>query len=131
MTDPMERLRAEIARAPFHDFLRVEAVSADEAVRVLLPFRPEFRRARDVEDYHGGILAALIDLTAHAAIAVRTGDMAPTIDLRIDYLRPTPGVALQAEGHVLRLGRSIARADVLVAAEGRTVAVGRGTFQVR
>lgn len=130
----MERLKREIARAPLHDFLRVQAdsVAADGTVAVQLPFRPEFRRARDVDDYHGGILAALIDLTAHAAVAVQSGDMVPTIDLRVDYLRGAPGVTLRAVGRVLRLGRSVARADVEVwAGEGRLVAAGRGTFQIR
>ncbi len=131
----MARLRAEIARAPLHDFLRVEAVAVDAAsgaVTVRLPFRPEFRRAHDVDDYHGGILAALVDLTAHAAVAVRSGRMAPTIDLRLDYLRAAPGVTLRAEGRLLRLGASVARADVEVwAGEDRMVAAGRGTFQVR
>jgi uncharacterized protein (TIGR00369 family) len=134
--DPLlERLRTEMARAPFHAFLRPEAAAVEAesgAVIVRLPFRPEFRRAYDVDDYHGGILAALIDLTAHAAVAVRTGGVAPTIDLRIDYLRAAPGVALRAVGKVLRLGRSVARADVEVwAGEDRLVAVGRGTFQAR
>lgn len=132
--DRLDRLRAEMARAPFHAFLKPEATAVDAetgAVTVLLPFRPEFRRAYDVDDYHGGILAALIDLTAHAAVAVQSGDMAPTIDLRVDYLRPVPGVTLMAKGRVLRLGRSIARADVEVFAAEKLVAAGRGTFQVR
>ena len=30
----------------------------------------------------------LIDLAGHAAVAVKIGRMAPTIDLRIDYMRP-------------------------------------------
>lgn len=77
-------------------------------------------------------MAALIDLTAHAAVAVQTGAVAPTIDLRVDYLRASPGVALRAVGRVLRLGASIARADVEVwAGPERLVAVGRGTFQVQ
>jgi len=97
-----------------------------------MPFRPEFRRARDGDGYHGGILAALIDLTAHAAVAVQTGRVAPTIDLRVDYLRSAPGVTLRAVGRVLRLGGSVARADVEVwAGPERLVAVGRGTFQVQ
>lgn len=131
----MDRLRVEIARAPLHDFLRVEAVAVEDGtgvVTVRLPFRPEFRRAHDVDDYHGGIIAALIDLTAHAAVAVQTGGMAPTIDLRIDYLRAAPGVTLLSKGRVLRLDASIARADVEVwAGMDRLCAAGRGTFQIR
>ncbi len=117
-----------------HDFLRVEAegVAEDGAVAVRMPFRPEFRRARDGDGYHGGILAALIDLTAHAAVAVQTGEVAPTVDLRVDYLRAAPGVTLRAVGRVLRLGGTLARADVEVwAGPEWLVATGRGTFQVQ
>lgn len=123
-----------MTRAPLHAFLQVEAVSVDAAgtVTVEMPFRPEFRRAQEMDDYHGGILAALVDLTAHAAVAVQTGSMAPMIDLRIDYLRSAPGTTLRAVGRLLRLGGSVARADVEVwAGADRLVAARRGTFQVR
>lgn len=123
-----------MARAPLHAFLAVEAVSVDAAgtVVVEMPFRPEFRRAQDGDDYHGGVLAALVDLVAHAAVAVQTGTVSPTVDLRIDFLRSAPGTTLRAVGRLLRLGGSIARADVEVwAGPDRLVAAGRGTFQVR
>jgi uncharacterized protein (TIGR00369 family) len=130
--DHLQRLRHELQHPPFHGFLRPEPVSVDPAagvVMIRLPYRPEFRRAADAPDYHGGVLAALIDLAAHAAIAVQAGRMVPTIDLRIDYLRPAPGVDLTATAKVLRLGRSIGRADVEVVGESPSLlAVGRGTF---
>ena len=130
--DHLQRLRHELRHPPFHGFLRPEPVSVDEAAGVVvirLPFRPEFRRADDVSDYHGGVIAALIDLAAHAAIAVQIGRMAPTVDLRIDYLRAAPGVDLTATSKVLRLGKTIGRADVEISAEGTSLlAVGRGTF---
>ena len=130
--DHLQRLRHELRHPPFHGFLRPEPVSVDAAagiVVVRLPFRPEFRRAENASDYHGGVVAALIDLAAHAAIAVQIGRMVPTIDLRIDYLRAAPGVDLTATAKVLRLGKSIGRADVEISAEGMPLlAVGRGTF---
>ncbi|HEX8868521.1 MAG TPA: PaaI family thioesterase [Lentzea sp.] len=126
----VERLEAELNRCPYHDFLRPQAVAADAAgVVVRLPLRPEFGAARDSDLVHGGVLAALIDITAHAAVAVEVGRMVPTIDLRIDYLKAARGSALVARGFVLRAGRSIARADVEVRDEaGVVVAGGRGTF---
>jgi uncharacterized protein (TIGR00369 family) len=126
----LDRLDVELARCPYHEFLGPQAVSADEGgVVVRLPYRPEFRLAEDSELVHGGVLAALVDITAHAAVALAVGRVSPTIDLRIDYLRPARGPALLAEGTVLRAGRSIARADVVVRDEdGVVVVVGRGTF---
>jgi uncharacterized protein (TIGR00369 family) len=130
--DHLRRLRHELEHPPFHQFLRPQAVSVDAVagiVIITLPFRPEFRRADDVSDYHGGIIASLIDLAAHAAIAVQIGRMAPTIDLRIDYLRAAPGVDLVATAKVLRLGKSIGRADVEISCPGMPlIAVGRGAF---
>jgi uncharacterized protein (TIGR00369 family) len=127
----LAQLAIEMARAPYHAVLDPRPVSADPEkgeVVVGMKAKPEFRRAADCEDWHGGVIAALVDLTAHAAVAVRTGRVAPTIDLRIDFLRAAAG-DLVASGRLLRAGRSIARSDVEVRdAAGRLVAVGRGTF---
>ncbi|MEU5519443.1 PaaI family thioesterase [Streptomyces sp. NPDC047860] len=128
----LDRLETELARCPYHDFLLPQAVAADAdegTVVVRLPYRPEFRLARDSDFFHGGVLASLVDITAHAAVAVRTGRVSPTVDLRIDYLRAAAGGPLTARGKVLRAGRSVARADVEVLdASGALVAAGRGTF---
>src|SRR5580693_8721335 len=85
----LARLAREMAEPPFHDVLKPQPVSvdADGTVVVRLPFRPEFCRGRESPFYHGGVLASLADITAHAAIAIHVGRMVPTIDLRIDYLR--------------------------------------------
>ena len=128
---PLEQLKVEMARAPYYAFLQPEPVGVnDEAgeVSVLFRAKPEFRRAHDSDDWHGGVIAAMIDITAHAAVAVRLGDMAPTIDLRVDYLAPAQGDML-AKGKLLRLGRSIGRADVEITdPRGKLVAVGRAVF---
>src|SRR4051794_8767713 len=115
----LDRLVEQLALPPFHDFLQPEAISADPSTGVVvvrLPFRPEFRRSQQGSHYHGGILASLIDLTGHAAVAVRIGRMVPTVDLRVDYLRAAPGTELVASGRVVRAGRTIAVADVEVRA---------------
>lgn len=128
----LQRLRHELEHPPFHAFLAPQAVSVDGAtstVVIRLPYKPEFRRAGDSGDIHGGVLAALIDMAAHAAVSVEIGRMAPTIDLRIDYLRPAPGVDLYAKARTLRVGRMIGRADVEISAgDDVLLAVGRGTF---
>jgi uncharacterized protein (TIGR00369 family) len=130
--DHLVWLRGNVARPPFHAFLRPEPVAVDMAagtVTIRLPYRPEFRRTPDEDGYHGGILASLIDLAGHAVIAVRVGHMVPTIDLRIDYLRAAPGTDLMAHAKVLRAGRSLATADIeIVDLDGRLIAVGRGIY---
>jgi uncharacterized protein (TIGR00369 family) len=130
----LARLAQEMAEPPFHDVLKPQPVSvdADGTVVVRLAFRPEFCRGRESPFYHGGVLASLADIAAHAAIAVHVGRMVPTIDLRIDYLRAAPAGDLLATGRILIVGRSIGRADVEIAAtDGKVLAVARGAFSTR
>jgi uncharacterized protein (TIGR00369 family) len=128
----MARLRTEMERPPYHAVLRPQPVAVDAesgTVTIRLPYREEFRRAPDAPGYHGGVIAALIDLAGHAAVAVTVGRMVPTIDLRIDFLRVPAGGDLTARGKLLRAGRSIARADVEILDDtNNVVAVGRGTY---
>jgi uncharacterized protein (TIGR00369 family) len=128
----LAKLRAEMARPPFHQVLSPQAVHADPATGVVvirLPYQSHLSRAPDEASYHGGVIAALIDLAGHAAVAVSIGRMAPTIDLRIDYLRPADNSDLTATATLIKAGRSVARADIEIKdAQGRLIAIGRGSF---
>jgi uncharacterized protein (TIGR00369 family) len=128
----LARLREEMEGPPFHHVLRPEAIDVDPengTVTIRLAFRDELARARGDRAFHGGVVASLIDLAGHAAVAVKIGRMAPTIDLRIDYLRPADGDALMAHAKLLKAGRTVARVDIeILDTQGRTVALGRGTF---
>jgi uncharacterized protein (TIGR00369 family) len=129
----LKRLQHELDHPPFHALFSPQVVSADPDTGVVvmrLPYQPSFRRSPDSDVIHGGVIAAVIDMAAHAAVAVQIGHMAPTIDLRIDYLRPAPGVDLIITAKTLRVGRSIGRADVEINTGPNTpiVAVGRGSF---
>ena len=56
----------------------------------------------------------------------------PTIDLRVDYLRPAVDTGLSATGRVVRAGRSIGLCDVVVRDDaGREIATGRCVFSTR
>jgi uncharacterized protein (TIGR00369 family) len=130
--DLMARLEAEMGRPPFHAILLPFAKSIDRTtgeICIGLAYRPEFSLSPDRDGYHGGVLAALVDIAGHAAVAVQLGRPAPTIDIRIDFIKPAPPTELTATSRVLRLGRSLARADIEVrAADGSLVVVGRGAF---
>jgi uncharacterized protein (TIGR00369 family) len=130
--DALARLREEIEGPPFHQLLRPEAVDADAekgTVTIKLSYRPDLARAKGDKALHGGVIASLIDLAGHAAAALKVGRTTPTVDLRIDYLRPASGDALFAYAKLLKAGRTVARVDIDVRdMENRTVALGRGTF---
>lgn len=130
----MAAVRREAARCPFHAFLGIEVVEADDGIPALrLPFKQELGLAHDDRPaFHGGVLASLCDIAAHAAVAARAGGVTPTIDLRVDYLQPAHGEYVLAQATILRAGRTIARADVNITnPAGEVVATGRGTFSTR
>lgn len=130
--DALEHLRHELEHPPFHALLKPQAVAADAAsgqVIIRLPFSPTLLGAAGADFVHGGVIAMLIDMAAHAAVAIRIRRMAPTVDLRIDYLSPAAAADLTATARALRVGRVLARVDVEVTGpDGSLYAVGRGTF---
>jgi uncharacterized protein (TIGR00369 family) len=78
------------------------------------------------------VIASLIDIAGHAAIAAKLQHGVPTIDLRIDYLRMAAGRELRAAAALLKLGRTVGVVDVRVTDDqGKLVAAGRGTFSTR
>ncbi|MDO9435524.1 PaaI family thioesterase [Hydrogenophaga sp.] len=130
--DALERLRHELQHPPFHAVLRPEPVSVDletGTVVIRLPYQAIFGRAEGSPEVHGGVVATLIDMAGHAAVAVQIERMAPTIDLRIDYLRPAPARDLFATARTIKLGRAVSRVDIDIhSGDGKLVAIGRGSF---
>lgn len=123
-------------RSPFIAFLgvRVESVDA-EAGRVVMtmPMRPELERSGGGGgQFHGGPIAAFIDIVGDFAVAVKVGGGVPTINLRIDYLRPSTGERLTGAATARRVGRTVGVVDIDVTdAEGRLTAIGRGTYSTK
>lgn len=127
-----DRLRTMLATGGFQNFLRLELVdhnAAEGAVTLRASWRSEFERGPGTSQWHGGAIAALLDIAGDLALAAKLGHSIPTIDLRIDYLRPAIDTDLIAHARTLRAGRSIGVVDIDVRDRGgRTVAVGRGCY---
>jgi len=113
--------------------LVVTAADAERAEATLrMPFGAMVERGPGTGQFHGGPIATLVDVAGDMAIATRVGGGVPTIDLRIDYLRPAAGDHLEAEARARKVGRTIGVVDVAVRdPEGRLCAVGRGTYGTR
>jgi uncharacterized protein (TIGR00369 family) len=128
-------LQQSIATVPFHQWLKPVITEADASsgkVVVSLAVRPEFRRDPDQPGVHGGVIAALIDIAGHAAVAAKLRRSAPTIDLRVDYVRLAAGARLLATAEPLRIGRNIGLVDIRVTDDQDTlVAVGRCAFSTQ
>jgi len=94
-----------------------------------MPQRPEMERLADSGQWHGGPLACLIDTAGCYACMMALGHGVPTVNFRIDYLRPAINTELTAIATVRKAGRSVTIADVdVLNKDGRLIAIGRGTY---
>jgi len=127
-----EELQQRLAHSPFIDFLKLTVLSADpakEAVVMRAEMRPEFERGRGTGQWHGGPIAAIIDTVGDYALVMLLGRPLPTVNFRVDYLRPAIDTALIVTATVRRNGRLVGIVDVDVANEaGQLLAVGRATY---
>ena len=122
--------RPSLDDSPYQQELKLEWVKAERGlVEIRLPWQDRFLRAPGSDWYHGGVIAALIDIAGDYALWMEVGGGLPTIDLRVDWLRPARKGALLARGRTVRAGKTVCCADIEVFDEqGVLVAVGRGTY---
>ena len=138
MSEPnSEQLKAEQVQAlfdasPFISFLGLKVVSLDHGkgeIVVRMPLRPEFERRKGTKQFHGGPIASFIDTVGDFAIGMQVGGGVPTMNLRVDYLRPAIGDAIVGVARVRRAGKTAAIIDIDVSDDqDRLVAIGRGTY---
>lgn len=78
---------------------------------------------------HGGVVASLLDSAGTWALIATTGEVFTTVDLRVDYLRPTAPGDVVVSGAIVSCGTNVARAIAsLVDGAGRLCATATGTF---
>ena len=130
----LDRLQRFLDTSPFIHLLRMRAVSFDierQQVVIEMPLVPEFERLPGTGQFHGGVIATLIDVAGDFALVVLLGGAVPTINLRVDYLRPAGGGKLVAAANVRRAGRTIGVVDIDVTdGTDRLVAIGRGCYSM-
>jgi uncharacterized protein (TIGR00369 family) len=127
-----EELQQRLAHSAFIDWLHLTVLeAAPEKQRVVMraEMRPEFERGRGTGQWHGGPIAAIIDTVGDYALVMLLGRPLPTINFRVDYLRPAIDTALVVTATVRRSGRLVGIVDIDVANEAsQLVAVGRATY---
>ena len=120
------------AVSPFIRTLGLEIVKMDydaSELTVRMPLAPHLERREGTKQFHGGGLAALIDTVGDFALGMILGGGIPTMNLRVDYLKPAVGDGVTAVARVRRRGRTSAVIDIDVSDDkGSLVAIGRGTY---
>jgi uncharacterized protein (TIGR00369 family) len=133
MTDRKKRceeLVALFSEAPIKRTLGMNLSFNDRNESVFeLPYNPEFNHG--LGDTHGGIIATLLDNAGWFAAAVHYDSWIATVEMQVRLLEPAKREPLRAVGRVLRVGQSLAVAEMEARTlTGRLVASGSGTFTV-
>jgi uncharacterized protein (TIGR00369 family) len=128
-----DEMQAMLDNSPFIRLLKMSVASLDREelqVAISMPLVPELERYPGTRQFHGGAIASLIDVAGDFALVLQVGGGVPTINLRVDYLRPAIGTLL-ATAKARRAGRTIGVVDIDVTDEGdRLVAIGRGCYSM-
>jgi len=126
----VEEVQAMISRGPYHQWLGLEVLALhDDGIELKAKWREEWVVNPQVGYTHGGILAALIDLTADWAMVIKSGRPFPTIDLRVDYHAPAMQGDLTVRGRIIRMGSQVSCCEATVSNdEGKLIASGRGSY---
>jgi uncharacterized protein (TIGR00369 family) len=107
-------LKTLFEMVPYAKFLGVEFELKGDELTAILPFKDSLIGNPMLPALHGGVVGAMMELTAVAQIFLTqgTGKIPKTIDISIDYLRSGRPVETFARAHVTKLGRRIANVRV-------------------
>lgn len=125
-------LQTALDDSPFHQLFDLRITEADRAaglLRIDQHYTPSVERLAGSGQYHGGVIASLIDITGDFALILTLGHGVPTINFRVDFLRPATATDLHATARVRRVGRTVGIVDIDVEDDGyKLIAVGRGCY---
>lgn len=128
----LDELQSRLDDCPYHRLFRMKVIDADAQAQTLtmqLAFTAAVERKEGTGQYHGGAIASLVDIAGDFALIALVGHGVPTINFRVDYLRPAVASDLIARARVRRAGRTVGVVDIDVEDDkGRLVAVGRGCY---
>jgi uncharacterized protein (TIGR00369 family) len=132
MSTPQERVATAIARIPYAQFLGLRAELKGDELTLIMPFSEHLVGNPLLPALHGGVVGALMEVTAltQLAIASRSERFAKTIDISIDYLRSGRPLDTYARARIVKIGRRIAnvQAEAWQGERGQPIATLHGHF---
>ncbi len=118
---------------PFWSWMGIRVIDVtDGGATLAIDVQPHHRGGGGTSAVNGGVISALVDAAAGAAVATRNWPPhLVTIDLGVSYLEPAVGDRIEAEAKVLAGGRQFTFIEVEVRSEnGRVAARGRASMRL-
>lgn len=128
-------IQERISRARFHQMLQPEVLEVDNKaskLKLQVKMCAEFERQPGTGQWHGGILASLIDIAGCYALMLVAKGPVLTLNLSTDFLRLATSETLVATARVRRAGRTIGFVDVDVSDDnGELLVKGSACYAIR
>jgi len=116
---------------PYARFLGVRVERCGDAFETVLPFRDDLVGNTVLRALHGGVLGALLELTALLRLLEEeVGQVPRPINFTVDYLRAAGPTTTRGRAEIFKLGRRVAVVHALAWQDdpARPVAAGNGKF---
>lgn len=130
-----EDIQHQICQSKYHQMFKPEVLFVDNknmSLAVRVSMCDAFERQPNTGQWHGGVLASLVDIAGcYALMLVVNGPML-TLNFSTDFLRLAVSKHLKATANVRRSGRTIGFVDVDITDDkGELVATGRACYTIR
>ena len=128
-------IRAKLTNNPVVEFMGIELLEVTVGHATLIqPYRKELRNSMGL--IQGGILGTLADVAGGVSLYSVLPDplkvVIPTIEFKLNFLRPTAGEDVLARGKVAHKGRKIALCQVDVCTKKEILlATGLFTYMIK
>lgn len=121
-------MNAVVARVPFFRFIGFSVTEASaETCQATLPFRETLIGNPVARNFHGGIVASVMEVLASLAVMRDGTDAIPKpVNITVDYLRPARATTLLAGAIVTRRGRRLVSVRAEAWQEDRSKLVAQG-----
>lgn len=125
-------LIADLAKGPYWKHMNMSVETGpDGKIQVVMEVTEELLQVYG--NVHGGAIFGLMDSCIAVAVNQELGSEkgAPTVEMKINYLRPVNKGRMTGRGRVIKRGQSIVVGQgEIFDSEDRIVAFGTGTFMV-
>ena len=110
MSTPQIRVADAIARVPYAKFLGLRAELKGDELTLIMPFAPHLVGNPMLPALHGGVVGALMEVTALTQLAItsKIEKFAKTIDINVEYLRSGKPIDTYARARIVKIGSRIA-----------------------
>jgi uncharacterized protein (TIGR00369 family) len=131
----VEEMQSRISRSKFHQMYQPKVLHVDidaMTLRLQVTMCDEFERQPGTGQWHGGILASLVDIAGCYGLMLVAGGPVLTLNFSTDFLRLGVSEHLFATARVRRVGRTVGFVDVDITDDrGDTIVTGRACYAIR